>query len=259
MAEFAYNNKFHTAIKTTPFYANLGCHPCFDLKQTPGHFKVPTARKLVADMMSVWKWIRHNIQSANKKYAKYANLKRKDMTTKVKVGDKVWLSSKNIRSQRPSAKLDHKFLGPFKVIAVANHGLNVKLKLPPTMRIHNNFHVNLIKKYVENRFKARYDEVAPPIIVNGVEEYEVEEILDSKLYYHRPVFLVKFKGYDEAENEWCPLDAVQNSSDLLLNYFSKFPGKPGRAEFNKRRLELGTFEDTPGEEADIRSTDITPS
>ena len=125
MAEFSYNNAYHTAIKTTPFYANIGRHPSFDLKQQISHFKVPAARKLVANMTSVWKWIRHNICTANKKYAEYANLKRKDMPTKVKVGDKVWLNSKNIKTQRLSAKLDHKFLGPFKVMAVANHGLNL--------------------------------------------------------------------------------------------------------------------------------------
>ena len=32
MAEFAYNNKIHTSMKVTPFYANYGFHPRMGFK-----------------------------------------------------------------------------------------------------------------------------------------------------------------------------------------------------------------------------------
>ena len=34
----------------------------------------------------------------------------------LKVGDKVWLNAKNIKTRRPSRKLDHRRLGPFKIV-----------------------------------------------------------------------------------------------------------------------------------------------
>ena len=233
LAEFAYNNEYHSAIKTSPFFANYGRHPVFDLTKTMGTFKCPSAKYLIANMRSVWKWIRKHIKLANLSYTYFANRKRQIFPQKLKAGDMVWLNRRNIKTMRPSLKLDYKFLGPFKVLKVTHQGLNVTLKLPPSMPIYNTFHISLIKRYIPNLFLKRVHELAPPIIVEGVEEYEVEEILDSKLYYHKPIFLIKFLNYDLAENEWCSLESIQNCPEHIINFFNKYPEKPGLAEFMK--------------------------
>jgi hypothetical protein len=43
-------------------------------------------------------------------------------------------------------------------------------------------------------------EPPPPIIVDGEEEFEVEEILDSRLHRGNVQYLMKWKGYPEAHN-----------------------------------------------------------
>ena len=54
------------------------------------------------------------------------------------IGSKVWLNAKNIRTQRPSRKLDNKRHGPYKVKArVGTHAY--RLELPNTMKIQNVF------------------------------------------------------------------------------------------------------------------------
>jgi hypothetical protein len=42
----------------------------------------------------------------------------------------------------------------------------------------------------------------PTTLVDGEEEYQVEAILDSQMYYNRLEYLLKFKGYDESHNQW---------------------------------------------------------
>jgi hypothetical protein len=42
----------------------------------------------------------------------------------------------------------------------------------------------------------------PPTLVDGEEEYEVKEILDSCMRYNHLEYLVKWKDYDESHNQW---------------------------------------------------------
>jgi hypothetical protein len=59
-------------------------------------------------------------------------------------GDLVWLDARNIRTQRPSKKLDHKNLGPFEVIAAVGRR-SFKLKLLTGMKIFDTFHTSLLR------------------------------------------------------------------------------------------------------------------
>ena len=54
-----------------------------------------------------------------------ANKKRKKIT--YKKGDIVFLSTKNIDTARPSKKLDHKMIGPFKILRETNKSYELDL------------------------------------------------------------------------------------------------------------------------------------
>jgi hypothetical protein len=41
----------------------------------------------------------------------------------------------------------------------------------------------------------------PPTLVDGEEEYEVKEILDSRMCYNCLEYLVKWKGYKKSHNQ----------------------------------------------------------
>src|SRR5260221_12510915 len=43
-----------------------------------------------------------------------------------------------------------------------------------------------------------------PVIVNDQEEYEVEEVLDSRFRWGRLWYLVKFIGWSHSDNMWLP-------------------------------------------------------
>lgn len=124
----------------------------------------------------IWKEVKENIEVAQGRQRKAAD-KRKAAPPRYKEGDRVWLSSKNITTTRPSKKLDYKFLGPFEIEKVL--GTNVmKLKLPGSMKIHPIFHVSLLKPYIEDPKRKRRE--PGPVTVEGQEEYEVERIVKSR-------------------------------------------------------------------------------
>jgi len=65
---------------------------------------------------------------------------------KYQIGDLVMLNGRNIKTRRPSRKLDHKNHGPFQVEKIVSP-LTVRLTLPWKWKIHNVFHVSLLEPY----------------------------------------------------------------------------------------------------------------
>ena len=86
-------------------------------------------------------------------------------------GDKVWLSTRNIKTTRPSKKLDYKRAGPYTVSKVINENA-YKLDLPSTMCIHNVFHISLLDIYLAPNIGQPPSELQPTI-VNDSDEWEV--------------------------------------------------------------------------------------
>jgi hypothetical protein len=60
------------------------------------------------------------------------------------VGDSVWLSIRNLKTDRPSKKLDYKMISSFKINKA--FGNVYTLDLPAHMKIHLTFHVSLLRK-----------------------------------------------------------------------------------------------------------------
>ena len=60
---------------------------------------------------------------------------RKRKPEEYNVGDQVWSDTRNLTTDRPKKKLDHKRLGPFKITHKISNVV-YKLELPPSWRIH---------------------------------------------------------------------------------------------------------------------------
>ena len=95
-----------------------------------------------------------------------ANKYRKKVSYDIR--DKVWLSTKNISTDRPSKKLDHKMIGPFDVIG--KKGISLELQLLQAMKIHNVFHLNLLQKASTDPLTGQVNELAPPVIIYNEEK-----------------------------------------------------------------------------------------
>jgi hypothetical protein len=182
--------------------------------------------------------VRRNLETAQEDQKEIADRKRREVREEdYGVGKLVWLNSKNIKTLRPSKKLDDRNLGPFKIIEKKSDTV-VKLELPETMKIHPVFHVRLLKPVEEIEGMKREQRVPGPIIVEGEEEWEVEKIVKTRRRGKEIEFEVKWKGFGEEENTWEPLENLGNSLETIEFFFKKHPKARGKEEFETFRRTL---------------------
>ena len=147
--------------------------------------------------------------------------------TVYKVGDKVWLSVKNIKMKRPNKKLTKRKIGPFPITAIISTNA-VKLKLPANLRIHPVVNVSSISPYyppVEGQAKPEPN----PIELDGEEEYEVEKVLDSQIHYGNLQYLVKWKDFTDDHNKWLDVGTnTEHLKDLIQDFHIRFPDAVGK-------------------------------
>jgi len=98
-------------------------------------------------------------------------------------GDMVYLDSEDIQTTRPSKKLSHRRLGPYLVERHIGR-YAYRLVLPPPMRrLHPVFNVVKLSPAPNNPIVGRrWNPPPPPELVDGEEEYIVEEILNSRMF-----------------------------------------------------------------------------
>jgi len=93
----------------------------------------------------------------------------------------VILSGRNIKTRRPSKKLDHKNHGPFQIEKIISP-LAVRITLPCKWKIHNVLHVSLLKPYRTSEHRAPLDPskvLREADDIEHSEEYDVEEVMSS--------------------------------------------------------------------------------
>ena len=90
------------------------------------------------------------------------------------------------------------------------------------MRIHPVFHVSLLKTWNQSPpYPGRIPKPSAPVIIEDQIEYEVEKILDKRIRYRRPEYLIKWMGYPEYDATWEPLVNLKNSQDLVQDFKAK--------------------------------------
>jgi hypothetical protein len=136
----------------------------------------------------------------------------------LKEGGVVYLLRRNIRTKRPSEKLDFKKLGPFRIKRKITE-TNYELELPKGMRIYPIFHISLLEPAPENAKLETDLEIEP----DDNQEYEVEEILDQRKIRNQQQYLVKWKGYSQEENTWEPLRHLSNCPEKIAQFHQRHP------------------------------------
>jgi len=164
MAEFAYNNKAHSSMKTLPFKANYRQDPRIEFKmRKKGRYK--GAEKFMTKMREIQEETKAVLGKAQEEMKKYTNRKRAEVD-EYKVEDLVMLSTKDLKYQmieRRIEKLTERFVGPYKIkkIVLTNA---VELKLPSMIKIHPVVNVSRICKYIGQIEGQRRKQLALVII-----------------------------------------------------------------------------------------------
>jgi hypothetical protein len=94
------------------------------------------------------------------------------------INQKVWLDGRNLKTNVPSRKFAPRRYGPFNVIEKISN-VAYRVKLPETMKIHNVFHIDLLTPYHATTSYGENYPQPPPELIDGEEEYEVEDIISD--------------------------------------------------------------------------------
>jgi hypothetical protein len=217
MAEFAVNNSANESTKYTPFFLNSGRHPVVPaslVERGGGARQVPSAEAFVEALEEHRARALRSLHVAQQRQKAYADKERRELD--FKVGDDVLLSTRNLTLKTPGArKFLPKFVGPFKVLAKVG-SVAYRLELPPTMRIHNVFHVALLQPYSAS---GTYQPPPPMLAEDG--QQEVNMVLAHRERRRRHLvtleYLIRWAGCGPEHDTWEPVKSVP--SDLVAKYW----------------------------------------
>ncbi|CAI7782374.1 unnamed protein product [Closterium sp. NIES-53] len=151
----------------------------------------------------------------------YAGRQRRDHS--VAVGDQVLLDMRNLNLSHLPSKLRPRFCGPFLVEAQVTP-VTFRLRLPATWKLHNAFHVQLLKPYKDpnQQFQGRQLPPPPPVLIQDEPEYEVERVLTHRRRGGNTLeILLRWKGYDPTEESWVAEADMGNARRALKGYLVK--------------------------------------
>jgi len=143
--------------------------------------------------------------------------------------DRVLLSTKDlVFKERPVRKLIERYVGPYEIEEVVSSNA-VKLQLPTSMRIHLVVNVSWIVWYRE-QVRGQKKEKGKPIEVEGVEEWEVEKILNKKKIRGVEKYLVQWKEFTAEEDTWERKENLKNAGKVLEEFKGRMSAEVRRQE-----------------------------
>jgi hypothetical protein len=265
-AEYLFNTAFQSSLRDTPFCVVYGRDPPSIRSYEPGDTRVPAVAKTMEERAEFLADIRCRLEQAQAIQKKYYDRNHRPVT--YQVGDWALLRLRQrTASSLPQAaggKLKPRYCGPYRVTELIND-VAVRLALPAGARIHDVFHVGLLKK-----FQGEPPAETPPLppLRHGAIDPEPERAVRYRVMAGVPQALIQWKGASAASATWedtatfrAKYPAFQLEDELVLGgegdvMFGRTYTRRRRARDVRRAQERATQQApvTPGDGPGAGST-----
>jgi hypothetical protein len=229
MTEFAFNAAISVFTELFAFMANyeFESRMSFDLVSTEESARERIFSKktfdIIEKMKDIWEFIRRKLANTQEAQKRYADQKRTS-ASEYKLEDMMWLFTKNIKIERSSRKLNHKWIESYKIKKILRDAC--QLDLSQSMKIHNIFHTFLLRSAVTDSLTDQVQLSSSSVVVDEKEEYEMNDILNSRYHYDKLQYRVVWIDHS-SDRAWYSEENFQEHSKKILNdyhrrYLSKF-------------------------------------
>jgi len=203
--EYTYNTAYQSSLQETPFRVVYGRDPPTIRSYEAGDTRVAAVAKTMAERDAFLADVRHRLEQAQEIQKRYYDKAHRHVS--YAVGDWVLLRLRQrpvaSLSQAPKSKLQPRFFGPYRVTELINE-VAVRLELPPRAKLHDVFHVGLLKKWV-----GAPPATPPPLpaVHHGAISPEPERAVRTRVARGVRQVLIRWKGEPVASSTWEDLDA----------------------------------------------------
>ena len=216
--EFVINNSPTQATGYTPFYLNYGFHPC-----TPADLIRDYDATLVEGVNNFVDRMKHNfslsvqyLHKAQERMKVQSDKKRREVV--YRTGEQVLLSTEHLHLKNaPVRKLKRRFIGPFFVVRQVGP-VAYELDLPQTWKIHNIFHVSLLRPFRTSSWSQPEVQSQTEVDIEDDREYEVERLLrwrwKGTSRRRTKEFLVLWRDYSIDDASWTPAANFTSQEEL---------------------------------------------
>ncbi len=229
MIEFVDNNALFSVIFSISFFLNKDFHSRmsfeFDVIEYESfreRLQAAKAENISENMNKTLKFARESLVKTREQMMKQVNKHRKEVDYEIK--SKMFLNERNIVTARSFKKLDDKMLDSFINLDLVDS--SYKLKLSESMRVHDVFHSDLLRSAVDDLLPDQKNESSDSIVINDEDEWEIDDILNSRRYRRRLQYRVKWNDYDNDLN-WYNADGDEfmNAQEVVDDFHIRYSNK----------------------------------
>ncbi len=203
MIEFVDNNALFSVIFSISFFLNKDFHSCMsfefnviEYESFRERLQTTKVENISEHMNKTLKFARESLVKTWKQMMKQVNKHRKEVDYEVE--SKMFLNERNIVTARFFKKLNDKMLDSFTNLDFVDS--SYKLKLSEFMHVYDVFYPDLLRSAVDDLLPDQKNELSDSIVINDEDEWEIDDILNSRRYWRRLQYRVKWNDYDNNFN-----------------------------------------------------------